>query len=149
VSATRAIQTAMFGILNADTTLAGLSLTVDTESGEYTTVGVYDDVPDKAKFPHVLFGNHIETDWNALGGRTDGIGWKDIIRIHARSRYQGKYESLRIMERVVALLNYQSIAVSGFGTVDVKCEGTKSLKFDLDRIETRDVIGEFCVMVRQ
>jgi hypothetical protein len=53
------------------------------------------------------------------------------------------------MERVVALLNYQSIAVSGFGTVDVKCEGTKSLKFDLDKIETRDVIGEFCVMVRQ
>jgi hypothetical protein len=143
VSATRVIQEAIYSVLSNDSTLAGLSLTEDTD-----TVSVYNDVPEGAKYPHVLITKASETPWHTLGGPSSGIGWKNIIRVHVRSRYQGDREALRIHERVVALLNF-ALSVSGFTNVMVECEGHKVLVQDIDKIETRNLVGEFCVMVRQ
>lgn len=136
----------MLTALRGDTALAGLSLTAGTE-----TVRVYDDAPEGAKYPHVLFGNAIERPWNALGGLVGGIGWNDVIDVHVMSRYQGKNEAMAIHERVVYLLTSQLYAVAGFGTVYFKSEGHKILNFkhSVDKIETRDVNGQFRVMVRQ
>jgi len=148
VSATRVIQEAIYSVLSADSTLAGLSLTIDATTGTYTTVGVYDDVPDGASFPHVLFGNTDERRFNVFGGLTVGLGYEDRIRIHARSRYQGKRECLRMMERIRVLIAESPLAVSGFSSVMVEFEDMKTLRFDLDKIETRDAIGEFCITVQ-
>jgi hypothetical protein len=59
VSATRVIQEAIYSVLSADSTLAGLSLTEDTD-----TVTVYNDVPEGAKYPHVLLTKASETPWH-------------------------------------------------------------------------------------
>jgi hypothetical protein len=143
VSATRVIQEAIYSVLSADSTLAGLSLTEDTDE-----VTVYNDVPEGAKYPHVLLTKASETPWHTLGGPSAGIGWKNIIRTHVRSRYQGDREAMRIHERIVALLNFSALSVSGFSSVTVECEGHKVLVQDIDKIETRNLVGEFCVMVR-
>ena len=144
MSATRVIQEAIYGVLSADATLAGLSLTEGTDA-----VVVYNDVPEGAPYPHVLMTKASETQWHALGGTSAGVGWKNIIRLHVRSRYQGDREALRIVERVVALLNFQDLAVTGFSSAICECEGTKVLVQDIDKIETRSAVAEFCVMVRQ
>jgi hypothetical protein len=138
VSATRAIQTAIYGVLSADSSLLTLA-----------TGGIHNDVPDGQDYPHVLISKASETAWHTLGGPSAGIGWKNIIRIHVRSRYQGDYEALQILERVVALLNFQALTVTGYTKVICEYEGSKVLVQDIDKIETRNVVGEFCVMVRQ
>lgn len=137
MSATRAIQTAIYGVLTADSTLMALA-----------TGGIHNDVPDGQAYPHVLITKASETPWHTLGGATDGIGWKNIIRVHVRSRYQGDYEAYQILERVVTLLNFQDLAVSGYASALVEYEGSKLLVQDIDKIETRNLVGEFCVMVR-
>jgi hypothetical protein len=144
VSATRVIQEAIYSVLSNDSTLAGLSLTEDTD-----TVSVYNDVPEGAKYPHVLITKASEVDWDSLGGASSGVGWNNIIRTHVRSRYQGDREALRIHERVVALLHYRDLTVSGYTSAAmVKSEGHKVLVQDIDKIETRNLVGEFRVMVR-
>jgi hypothetical protein len=143
VSATRVIQEAIYSVLSNDATLAGLSLTEGTDE-----VSIYNDVPEGGKYPHVLITKASETPWHSLGGPSSGIGWKNIIRAHVRSRYQGDREALRILERIVALLNFQDLTVSGYPSAAiVEYEGHKVLVQDIDKIETRNIVGEFCVMV--
>jgi uncharacterized protein DUF3168 len=138
VSATRLIQTAIYGVLTADATLMAAA-----------TGGVHNDVPEGQIYPHVLISRATETQWHTMGGASSGIGWKNIIRTHTFSRYQGDLEALQIHERIVALLNYQTLSVSGFTTVIVEYEQGRMLVEDVDKIETRHMVGEFCVRVHQ
>jgi hypothetical protein len=144
VSATAAIQTAIYGVLSADATLAGLSLTDETP-----TVGVFNDVPEGQGYPHVLISKAVETPWHSFGGPTTGLGWKNIIRIHTYSRYQGDKEALGIHGRIVALLNFQPLTVSGYNGSIVEYESLRVFVEDIEKIETRHLVGEFCVMVKQ
>ncbi len=144
MSALAAVQTAIYGALSADTTLAGLSLTASTP-----TVGVFNDVPDGQGYPHVLVSRPTETPKHTFGGPTRGLGWKDIIRIHVYSRYQGDKEALDIHTRIVALLNFQPLTVAGYSEVSVECESGRVLVEAIEKLETRHVIGEFCVTVKQ
>ncbi len=144
MSATWAIQSAIVTLLRADATLAGLSLTSGT-----TTVVVYNDVPEGGLYPHVLFSRASETPWHTMGGASAGIGWKNVIRAHVYSRYQGDKEALEILRRIVTVLNYQTITVAGFSTVICEYEQHRLMVEDVDKIETRHVVGEFCVYVHQ
>jgi hypothetical protein len=148
MSAIRAVQTAIYGVLSADATLAGLSLTAGT-----ATVGVFNDVPDGQDYPHVLISKARERAWHTLGGRTAGIGWDVMVPIFVMSRYSGDREALQILERIVALLNFSSLAVTGF--TSVICEYAPGgdmtgqvMVIDVDKIETRQVVAEFQVLVR-
>jgi Protein of unknown function (DUF3168) len=143
MSATWAVQAAIVTRLRADATLAGLSLTSDT-----TTVEIYNDVPENALFPHVLLSKPTETPDHTFGGTTLGIGWKNIIRVHTYSRYQGDKEAQQIRGRIVAVLNYQLLSVTGWPTVTVKYESGRTLIEDIDKIETRHDVAEFCVEVQ-
>lgn len=135
----------MYGVLSADATLSGLSLTVDTETSAYTTVRVYNEVPTGATYPHVQISKASETPWHTLGGASTGIGWKNIIRIHVFSRQKGDREALQIHERIVALLNFQPLTVTGFSSATVEYEQGRMLVEQIDKIETRHQVGEFCV----
>ena len=148
MSATRLIQTAIYAVLSADSTLAALSLTYNS-SGALTTVTVHNDIPDGAAYPHVLISRASETPWHTFGTATTGLGWKDIIRIHVYSRYQGDKEAMQIHERIVALLNFQSLTVTGYPTALVEYEQMRLMVEDVEKIETRHLVGEFCVMVHQ
>lgn len=149
MSATAAIQTAIYGVLSADATIPTLSLTVDPDTGEPTTVGVFNDVPDGQDYPHVLISKAVETPWHSFGGPTSGLGWKNIIRIHTYSRYQGDKEALDIRNRIVSLLNFQTLAVSGYNTVIVEYESGRVFVEDVEKIETRHLVDEYCVLVKQ
>ncbi len=138
MSATRLIQTAIYAVLSADSTLLSLA-----------TGGIHNDVPDGQVYPHVLISKASETPWHTMGGASTGIGWKNIIRTHTYSRYAGDLEGLNIHERIVALLNYQTLTVTGYGTVIVEYESGRVMVEDIDKVETRHIVGEFCVRVHE
>lgn len=144
MSATAAIQTAIYGVLSADSTLAGLSLTDETD-----TVEVYNDAPEGAGYPHVLISKATETPWHTFGVATSGLGWKDIIRVHVYSRYQGDREALAIHDRIVALLNFQPLTVTGYTSALVEYESGRMFIEAIEKLETRHQVDEFCVRVKQ
>lgn len=144
MSATRVIQTAIYAVLSGDSVLAGLSLTDETP-----VVRVYNDVPDGTGYPHVLISKATETPKHTFGGPSTGLGWKNIIRIHTYSRYQGGKEALQIHDRIVALLNFQPLTVTGFPQVWVEYEQMREMVEDVEKIETRHLVDEFCVEVHQ
>jgi hypothetical protein len=148
MSAIGAIQTAFYGVLSADATIPTLSLTIDPRTGTFTTVSVHNDIPDGATYPHVLISRATERPWHTFGGPTVGIGWKDMIRVHIYSRYQGDEESTNILERVVALLNFQTLTVSGYSaSAMVEYRQGRMLVEAIDKLETRHLVGEFEVVV--
>ncbi len=138
MSATGAIQTAIYGVLSADATLLTLA-----------TGGVHNDVPDGQAYPHVLISKASETPWHTFGAATSGLGWKNIIRIHTYSRYQGDTEALQIHSRVVALLNFQPLTVTGYSSAFVDYESGRMFVEDIEKLETRHQVDEFCVWVKQ
>lgn len=138
MSATAAIQTAIYAVLSADATLTGLA-----------TGGIHNDVPDGEIYPHVLISKAVETAWNTFGPATSGLGYKNIIRIHIYSRYQGDSEALAILGRIVALLNFQPLTVSGYTSALVEYESNRVFVEDIEKIETRRLTSEFCVRVKQ
>ena len=143
------IQTAVYGVLAADTVLPTLSLTKDPDTDELTTVTVHNDIPEGQAYPHVLISNAWEQDWHTFGGPVSGLGWRNIIRIYTYSRYQGDIEALGIHSRIVALLNSQPLAVTGYTTAIVKYDGHKVFVKSVEKIETRELVGEFYVWVKQ
>jgi hypothetical protein len=138
VSATRLIQTAIYAVLSADSTLTTLA------SG-----GVHNDVPEGQDYPHVLIARATELPRHVLGGASSGLGWKNIIRIHVYSRYQGDKEVLEIWERIVALLNFQTLTIAGYTSVLSKVESMRVLIEAIEKIETRHLVGELNVTVQQ
>lgn len=138
MSATRLIQTAIYAVLSADATLLAL-----------TAGGVHNDIPEGDVYPHVLISRATETTWHTFGTATTGLGWKNIIRIHVYSRYQGDFEAMQIHERIVALLNFQPLTIAGYPQVSCEYEQMRLLVEDVEKTETRHLVGEFCVMVHQ
>lgn len=149
MSATAAIQTAIYAVLSADATLPTLSLTIDPNTGTLTTVGVFNDVPEGRGYPHVLISKATETPWNTFGTATTGRGYKNIIRVHTYSRYQGDTEALGIHNRIVALLDFQPLTVSGYGSALVEYDSGRMLVEEIEKLETRHQVTEFCVWVKQ
>jgi hypothetical protein len=137
MSATAAIQTAVYGLLSADATLTSLA-----------TGGVHNDIPEGAAYPHVLISRATETPYHTFGGPTTGVGWSNKIRIHTYSRYQGDKEALEIQGRIVALLNFQPLTVSGYSQpAMVEYTQGRVLVEAIEKIETRHVVTEFDVVV--
>jgi hypothetical protein len=126
----------LYSTLNGDAFLTGLA-------------PVFNDVPESQSFPHVLIGNATEKPWHTLGGASSGLGWNATVTIHIYSQYQGDVEALTILERVVALLNFQTIAVTGFNTVIAQLDNTRVLVEDVDKVETRHVPAVFRFLVHQ
>jgi len=148
VSAISAVQIAAYTAMTADTGAGGV----------HTLVGgrIYNDVPDGAAYPHVVFGKAREKSEHTFGGVSSGLGWEVMLPIFTMSRYQGDAEALTIHSRIVALLNKWNAgpAVSGFSSVcweyapggDVTGQ---VMVIDIDKIETRQVVAEFSVTVHQ
>ena len=148
MSAIRTVQTAFYTRLAGDATLAGLSMSYGS-SGSLTTVTVHNQIPEGQAYPQVLISRATETPWHRFGGPMTGLGWKAIIRTHVYSRYKGDSEALRIHERVLTLLNFQPLLVSDFASAIVELEQTRVLVEDIEKIETRHLVGEWCIWVQQ
>jgi len=138
VSAIRVVQTAIYAVLVADSTLAALA-----------TGGIHNDVPDGQAYPHVLISRASVVPWHTCGGASSGIGWNTIIRLHIYSRYQGETEALQISEQIAALLNFQALTVTGYPTALVALESSRVMVEAIEKIETRHLVDEYRVRVHQ
>ena len=134
MSALKSIQTAIYALLSGDIALMALTT-------------VFNDVPQGAAYPHVQIASGTERAWHTMGGMTAGIGWNDTITLHIWSRYQGDLQALAILERLVALLNFTPIVVSGYPTVIAELDNARVLVEDVDKVETRHVPAIFRLRV--
>lgn len=138
--AIEAVQTAIYATLSADATLLALA-----------TGGILNYVPPGNAYPYVLISKPTETPWHQFGGFAAGLGWKVIARVHTYSRYEGDQEALDIHGRIVTLLNKWNSgpSVSGFSSAIWEYEQARPMVEAIDKIETRHIVGEFCVRVQQ
>lgn len=141
-SSIRLIQQAIATLLAADATLMAL------------VSDVVNDIPARSgplalDYPYVFISHAVETPWHTFGTATTGKGWNVVLRLHIYSRYEGDKEALDILERLVTLLDFQSVTVTGYGTVLVEYIQGRVLVEDIDKIETRHIPAEFRVRVHQ
>jgi len=85
-----------------------------------TTLGcpVYDDVPQGSAFPYVVIGSSSGIPWDTFGK----AGKQRVVTIHVYSAYQGGLQARAIFAEIMALLNNQSLSVSGHSSVNVNYE---------------------------
>lgn len=145
MSAIYPVMVAVSAALHGDTGAGGVSTLVSDR--------IYNDVPDNASYPHVIFGKARERALHTFGGPTAGKGWDITLPIFSMSRTQGDKEALTIHSRIVALLDFSALSVSGYPHVSVQYAPGgdvtgQVMVIDIDKIETRQVVGEFEIQVR-
>lgn len=108
-----AIQAALYAVLtNDDSLMAQL------------TGGVWDEPPEDAKRPYLVLQDFVTTpdnDQTTLGHAT-------VATLHVWSSYHGNAEALSIASRVIALLDHQSLAISGHEHIVTRFEFLQTLR---------------------
>lgn len=141
----KSIQAAFYSTLHGDSTLGGLL----AESILDGSAAVFGDVPPNQEYPHI----HIDTSrmrpWHTMGGATTGLGWNDTVTVHIWSQYEGDLEALNILDRVVTLLNFASLSVTGYNTVLINLEDAPVLVEMINKVEHRHIPAVFRVRVHQ
>jgi hypothetical protein len=99
------VQQAMYARLTADPDLMAMAQ-------------VYDEVPENAAYPHVLFGLFTEQPDDAH----DRYGIDLDATLHIWSEYRGYREAAVIASHLNRLLHRQPLVVSGFTNVSVAAE---------------------------
>lgn len=79
---------------------------------------VYDDVPVRAEFPYVTFGQSIERDWST--GSEDGH--EHTVTLHVWSRAHGRKEAKAVLAAARAALHDASLPLDGFRLVNLRHE---------------------------
>lgn len=110
-SAMGPIQSAIYTALTGDVTLAAL------------VTGVYDWVPEGTAKPYVVIGETIATPRNAH----DRFGRRNVATLHVWSGQQGMSEINTIMSRITAVLDHQTLTVTGHDAVMVHHEFEQTL----------------------
>ena len=103
-----ALQTAIYSLLSADSTLDGL-------------VGnnrIYDEVPQNSAYPYVVIGEETTID----AGTKDKDAQEFTQTIHIWSRYRGSKQTKDIAQRIYTLLHNVAISVSGASFVNSRNE---------------------------
>lgn len=106
------IQQAIYTTLTGDPTLMAL------------ISGVYDEPPEDASYPYVRIGEALESPDNRHGG----FGRQTVVTLHTWTRYRGNAQGGEISDRLVQLLDHQSLAVDGQHTVEVAYEFGQALR---------------------
>jgi hypothetical protein len=135
VAAISAIQTSIYSALSGDSTLGAL------------VTGVFNDVPEGQVYPFVQIGTATQRPWHTMGGPTTGLGWNTTVTVHVWSRFQGDAEALSILNRVITLLNFAALSVTGYTTVLCELDQARVLVEQVDKIETRHIPAVFRVRV--
>lgn len=149
MSAIAAVQDAIYSRLAGDSTLVAMLEPHVLTGGP----GVLNDVPDGQDYPIVLISGAREKAMHTFGGPSAGKGWDVMVPIFSMSRYRGDREALLIHNRVVALLDFYALTVSGFS--QVSCEYAPGgdvtgqvITRDVEKVKTHQVAAEFSVKVR-
>lgn len=106
------IQTAVYQRLTGDATLMAL------------ISGVFDEVPEGTPKPYVHWpASDFETPDNTL----TEFGARTVAEVDVWSNHQGYSEAKTIGNRVVELLDHQTLTVTGHAVVAVRIEFAQSL----------------------
>lgn len=81
-------------------------------------VHIYDDAPQRTRFPYITFGRTVVRDWST--GTEDGS--EHIVTLHVWSRIAGRSQVYEIMRVVRDRLHDQQLAVSGYALVNLRWE---------------------------
>lgn len=107
-SAAFELQKAIYSRLAGDTaTLAALG-----------GARIYDDVPARAEFPFMTFGQSTERDWST---GTDA-GSEHLLTLHVWSRGRGRKETEAVISAARQALHDQSLALAGHRLVNLRHE---------------------------
>ncbi|NOT71302.1 MAG: DUF3168 domain-containing protein [Hyphomicrobium sp.] len=107
-SAGFALQKALFSKLTAD---AGVTAVLGGAR-------IYDDVPNRAEFPYLTFGQTTERDWST-GSEP---GHEHIFTLHVWSRARGRKEADDVMSATAAALHDQALTLDGHRLVNLRHE---------------------------
>jgi hypothetical protein len=125
-----ACQTAVYGRLHGDATLAAMA-------------PVYDEVPEGTAYPYVAISGLDATPDNTLGE----LGSSVVITLNVWSRYRGYAEAQRIAARIDALLDHQPLSVTGYRDVSVLQQALRAVRDPAPEI--RRVVAEYQVWLTQ
>lgn len=109
MSASLALQEAVYAVLSADTALKSLI-------GD--PARIYDDVPRDAAFPYLTVAEGTQSEW---GSQIDE-GAEHRLIVHAWSRYAGRREVKQIIERVRTILHAGVLTLTGHTLINLRCE---------------------------
>ena len=148
MSAIKAVQQAIFTRLVGDATLTGmLALRILT-----TAPAILNDVAEGQDYPFVWITGARERAEHTFGGPSLGKGWIVMVPIFSMSRYAGDLEALTIHNRIVALLDFYELPVTGFA--HAICQYAPGgdvtgqvLTRDVEKVKTHQVAAEFQVTV--
>jgi hypothetical protein len=107
-SASWALQSAIFARLTADAVLTALL------GGER----MYDDVPVRAEFPYITFGQSSDRDWST---GTDA-GREHLITLHIWSREHGRKQVDEVTDAVRAALHDAAMTLNGHRLINLRHE---------------------------
>jgi hypothetical protein len=103
------VQQAVYGALRGDATVQGLL---------GSPARVFDHVPQGSPFPYLVIGDASATPFDT---KTEA-GLDQRLSVHTWSRYRGLKQTKDIMAAVHAVLDGQSLAVSGHTLVLLRLE---------------------------
>jgi hypothetical protein len=111
-SASWALQQSIFAKLTNDAPLLGL----------LGGARLYDDVPQRADFPYLTFGQTLVRDWST--GTDDGN--EHVLTLHVWSQARGKKETHEIMGALRTVLHDQSLTLSGHRLINLRHEHSEA-----------------------
>ena len=94
-----------------------------TDAGVLAVLGgarVYDEVPVRAEFPYVTFGQTTERDWST----STEAGQEHIFTLHVWSRGRGRREADEILSAAGAALHNQVLTLAGYKLINLRHEFT-------------------------
>jgi hypothetical protein len=126
-SAGFALQQAIFAKLSSDAgTLAALG-----------GPRIYDDVPPRAEFPFVTFGQSTERDWST--GTDEGV--EHVVTLHIWSRGRGRKEAEAVVTAARDAFHDQPLVLSGHRLINLRHDSSEARR-DVDG-ETFHAIARF------
>jgi hypothetical protein len=143
-SAISAVHEAIYARLSGDATLTAM-LALKVQTG---TPAVLNHVGAGQEYPYVLISGAREKSDHTFGGPSTGLGWNVMVPVYSMSQKTSDLEALTIHNRVVALLNFYAMTITGF--THVTCQyapggdvtGQVIVK-DVDKLKTHQVAAEF------
>jgi hypothetical protein len=111
-SASWALQQSVFTRLTGDAPLLAL----------LGAPRLYDDVPQRADFPYLTFGQTLARDWST--GTEDGN--EHIFTLHVWSQARGKKEAHEIMGALRTALHDQSLTLPGHRLINLRHEHSEA-----------------------
>ena len=128
-----ALQQAVYNQLRTNTAL--------TEALAARKGGLFDNVPDKTKYPRVVIGEGTLVDWD-----TDtSFGAEQTILVHVWSNHPGQKETKEIMGLVYQALHEVEITPVGFNSVLIRREFSQNM-LDPDGATRHGVLRFRCIM---